>query len=737
MADYDASVRVHTEVDSSQMQKMQIQIDKATAKVSDLSNKLGELKNKKVATKEYQEISDQITRAEARLISLTSRQQKMIELGKNSGAAWDSLKYDIEEVKNEIECAKYDMEDLVEKGKAFKIGGDENEIAGLEGKLKIAEAELSALNTKQQEMVDKQSGGTAGFHKLASSANRCFKTIQSGAKKSNGLLSTMKSRLKGIALSLLVFSWITKGFNAMVAAMKEGFRNLAQYSSDYNNSMSALKSQTAQLKNNLAAAFEPIANIVIPYLSQLVAWLNRAVESVAQFLAALQGKSTYTKAKKQVIDYAKSLDTASKSAKGALASFDKLNVLNKNTPSAGAGGELTGAYAFETGEVSSEISGFASDILKAIKPFKEALSGWWNKVDFEPLLKSFGRLKEACEPFMGYLYDGLLWFLENILLPLGSWVIEDAVPAFFDLLSAALEVLSTIIDELRPYGEWLWNNLLQPLAEWTGDTVIEGMQFLTQKLQDFSNWCKSDKENVETMSDVVLGLLAGIVTYYTIKKIPTAIETISNALKNFGGIAKALISPVGLAAMAIGVLVTSILLISRNWNKLDIIQKGIAIFSGLVAAAIAAAAAMAIFHTCWSVGVAAAAIITGLAAIGFTSAILAKQNVTSTDGSAGTSFYNSHIFSASPLPQLADGAVIQGGRPFAAILGDQKFGQTNIETPLKTMIEAFEIALDKRGGAGGGEYTFVAQLEGETIFRETVRQDQLYQNRTGHSAFDQ
>lgn len=737
MADYDASVRVHTEVDSSQMQKMQIQIDKATAKVSDLSNKLEELKNKKVPTKEYQEISEQITRAQARLNSLNDRQRKMIELGKNSGAAWDSLKYDIEEVKNEIECAKYDMEDLVEKGKAFKIGGDENEIAGLEGKLKIAEAELSALNTKQQEMIDKQSGGTAGFHKLASSANRCFKTIQSGTKKSNGLLSTMKSRLKGIALSLLVFSWITKGFNAMVSAMKEGFHNLAQYSADYNNSMSALKSQTAQLKNNLAAAFEPIANIVIPYLSQLVAWLNRAVESVSQFLAALQGKSTYTKAKKQVIDYAKSLDTASKSAKGALASFDKLNVLNKNTPSAGAGGELTGADSFETAEVSSRISEFALEITEAIKPFKEAIANWWSDIDFEPLLDSFGRLKESCDPFAGYLYEGLLWFLNNILLPLGSWTIKDAVPAFFDLLSAALEVLSTIIDGLRPYGEWLWNNLLQPLAEWTGDTVIEGIQFLTQKLQDFSNWCKADKANVEMMSDVVLGFLAGIVTYYTIKKIPSSIKTISNALKNFGGIAKALISPVGLAAMAIGLLVTSILLIAQNWNKLDGAQKAAALLNGLVAAAIAAGAAIAIFHTCWSVGVAAAAIITGLAAIGFTSAILAKQNVTSTDGSAGTSFYNSNNFSASPLPQLADGAVIQGGRPFAAILGDQKFGQTNIETPLKTMIEAFEIALDKRGGAGGGEYTFVAQLDGETIFRETVRQDQLYQNRTGHSAFDQ
>ena len=33
------------------------------------------------------------------------------------------------------------------------------------------------------------------------------------------------------------------------------------------------------------------------------------------------------------------------------------------------------------------------------------------------------------------------------------------------------------------------------------------------------------------------------------------------------------------------------------------------------------------------------------------------------------------------IPYLASGAVIPGGAPFAAVLGDQPRGQTNIETP--------------------------------------------------------
>ena len=40
------------------------------------------------------------------------------------------------------------------------------------------------------------------------------------------------------------------------------------------------------------------------------------------------------------------------------------------------------------------------------------------------------------------------------------------------------------------------------------------------------------------------------------------------------------------------------------------------------------------------------------------------------------------------IPRLATGAVLPGGKPFAAIVGDQPAGQTNIEAPLDTIKEA-------------------------------------------------
>lgn len=97
--------------------------------------------------------------------------------------------------------------------------------------------------------------------------------------------------------------------------------------------------------------------------------------------------------------------------------------------------------------------------------------------------------------------------------------------------------------------------------------------------------------------------------------------------------------------------------------------------------------------------------------------------------------FNIPKVTAPQIPYLASGAVIRGGDPFMAVLGDQPRGQTNIETPLPTMVNAFKQAIAESGMYGGGEYTFVAQLDGKTIFKETVKQDRMFSGRTGHSAF--
>lgn len=79
------------------------------------------------------------------------------------------------------------------------------------------------------------------------------------------------------------------------------------------------------------------------------------------------------------------------------------------------------------------------------------------------------------------------------------------------------------------------------------------------------------------------------------------------------------------------------------------------------------------------------------------------------------------------IPRLAQGAVIPPNKEFLAVLGDQKHG-TNIETPLQTMIDAFNIALNQRDS---GNQTIVLTVDGDVLFRTVVNKNRDYVNSMG------
>ena len=86
-------------------------------------------------------------------------------------------------------------------------------------------------------------------------------------------------------------------------------------------------------------------------------------------------------------------------------------------------------------------------------------------------------------------------------------------------------------------------------------------------------------------------------------------------------------------------------------------------------------------------------------------------------------------------PAYASGNVIPANYGnFLAVLGDNK-REPEVVSPVSKIEEAVDNVLNRRSGAGGGEYTFIAQIDGKTIFKETVTQDRFYRQQTGKSAF--
>ncbi|GAB5081324.1 hypothetical protein Osc1_04970 [Hominimerdicola sp. 21CYCFAH17_S] len=411
--------------------------------------------------------------------------------------------------------------------------------------------------------------------------------------------------------------------------------------------------------------------------------------------------------------------------------------------------------AWTTDNLGTDIIQHAADIFDTILSHVDNITGkiseWAKTLDFEPLLTALDNLLKAVEPFADTIGEGLEWFFDNVLLPLASFVIEDVVPNFLDLLAGVISALDAVIVGAQPTLTWLWDSVLQPFAKWTGGIIVSVIKDLTDKLKSFSDWAKENQAAMDTITSVILGFFAGIVFYYTVKKIVALIVGIKKAFEAFGTISFLAGGKIALAALAVGVLVAGIVEISKNWDKLAPAQQAITILGSLAAAAMAAAIAIAIFHTSWSVGIAAAAIAAGLTSLGLMTYFLnaggdggsttyeSASGVTHGGGGgsfAGTidddvansyradaeDFYNSYDFNSDfQLPKFASGAYVPANYgEFLAVLGDNK-REAEFVAPESKLNEAVENAIRKYGNSSAKQPAIVyVMLDGKVAAKAVI-----------------
>lgn len=276
---------------------------------------------------------------------------------------------------------------------------------------------------------------------------------------------------------------------------------------------------------------------------------------------------------------------AGKEAKGALASFDQLNVLERSTADTGAApgtGAATGSMPAVsvpamTGEIGADVKlspnvqhvidtfkGFIDGLKVAAQPTKDAIQALWgelqrlggfawsglqdfysdflkpvgtwvlgegiprlvsalkdglSKVDWEKINGALDRLWKALAPFAVNVGDGLLWLWENVFVPFGTWVMNDAVPAFLDILSGAIGILDGIIQAVKPAVQWLWDQFLQPIAEWTGGVIVSVLGGMADALTRISDWASKHGETVRVIA-VGIGVAFG--TWKTVELLAKA-----------------------------------------------------------------------------------------------------------------------------------------------------------------------------------------------------------------------
>lgn len=370
-------------------------------KVESLRQKVASYANQRIPTTEYKEISDQISKAEAKLNQLMSSQERFVANGgKKNTSTYKKMQYDIDELANTIKYARSELIDLEVSGKAFSTGVNTKEAQADMERLASAERRLAdmqnRLNTSYSGIKSKLASYGTGLVSLkeklfgVNSANN--KTANSNSKLSRSFKDASKSagsaRMSiGRMLTMSVlFSGVFRIISALTQGIIGGFNNLSQYSKTTNANISTLWGSLIRLQNAFAAAFSPILTVVTPILSRFIDLISTAITYVGMFFSYLAGNKTYTKALSVQKDYAASLDKTAKSTKKAtkaakdyLSPLDEINryTTNKDTGTTPSGSDANGtpiSKMFEEVPIDAPpIFEKIKDVLGQIfQPFKEA-----------------------------------------------------------------------------------------------------------------------------------------------------------------------------------------------------------------------------------------------------------------------------------------------------------------------------------------------------------------------------
>lgn len=120
----------------------------------------------------------------------------------------------------------------------------------------------------------------------------------------------------------------------------------------------------------------------------------------------------------------------------------------------------------------------SSDIKSIFGSVKDFIGG----IDFDTLRDKFGSLGESLAVLGEKISGGIAWAFENVLKPLGTWLMNDALPVALDVFKGALDNISNVVTILAPIGEKLWTNFFSPLFSGIGELSTGTLMMLGNAL---------------------------------------------------------------------------------------------------------------------------------------------------------------------------------------------------------------------------------------------------------------
>ena len=398
--------------------------------------------------------------------------------------------------------------------------------------------------------------GKLGISMMKVFGAEAVKGVVTVGKTISSIKAHIKSMLPSVKQVARFFVKYIFGFRTMYflvrkvrQAIGEGIKAIAKADNDVNKSISALKTALNQLKGQLGASFAPIIQPICDLLTRVINLATKATVQIGAFLATLTGKHTIKIATAKNVDYAKSLDKTSGSAKKAakaikayLSPLDELNRMDDPNKDNGSGGGGAGVDPNDLGIKYKDVNIDNLGISKFAKKLKEA----WKKQDWEgvgkvisdELAKVFNKIGDALswkkvEEKVGKFTDIVSGIINGISKNKNMW--KSLGSAVGEGLNTALKTVNQLMKKID------WSSLGSGIATAIGEAIkkidpADIAQFIEDKfmvvlelLNGFMDQMKKDG----TWTEIAKKLIQGIngVDWYSI-----AVKTFNFVGNIFGAI---------------------------------------------------------------------------------------------------------------------------------------------------------------------------------------------------------
>lgn len=392
------------------------------------------------------------------------------------------------------------IKDLCSAQQALGVIGDEVQLSGAQ-QLATFLKQTSSLNTlipAMNNLIAQQKGLNATTEKAYMVGNMMGKAMQGQASAlrrvgitfndaEEKVLKYGNEQQRAAMLAQIITNNVGQ-MNQSLAATENG--RLKQVS----NTLGDIKETAGGAVTRVLTVFLPALQSLCSVLSAVATYANKAAQAFANIFG--QNKTSAASSASYTSAAADSMDDLADATTGAAAaskklgtfSFDQLQMLSSSSSSASSA--AGGAAASTGGSVVPGTDGAdeAGESLSWLEKCLKRLKATVKSIDTTNLSNSLDRLRKAAEPLKQGLFSGLEWAYTNVFEPLAKWTVQDALPAFLNLLSGGMSLLSSVIEALKPLGGWLWDSFLQPIAGWTGGVVVSVLNGLASALEGISSW---------------------------------------------------------------------------------------------------------------------------------------------------------------------------------------------------------------------------------------------------------